>query len=368
MQFNESISIINKNPYLDNVCINSFTSVVCQNKFVFSFAILVTFFILSRLAVFIFAKIILRITSKTKTKIDDEIVTRTSKPISIILLLIGCWLALIPLGLPQFITSFIAEIFHSLIIVAVTYITIVVFDILIDEWGQKIASKTESTLDDQLIPVFHRISRIFIAVIGLLFVLMAWGVQIGPFLASLGVAGIAVAFALQNTLANIFGGASIILDKSVKVGDKIKLDADTMGTVVDVGLRSTKIKTWDNELVTMPNGKLADMKILNFKQPDPIRTSVEFGVAYGTETKKVRETVLETLSRVENVLKEPAPEVQMASMGDFSLNFRVLYFVPDFDVKYRTKAAVVEQIYNDLQKAGIVIPFPTRTVYLKKEE
>src|SRR3989338_1063817 len=104
MQFNESISIINKNPYLDNVCINSFTSVVCQNKFVFSFAILVTFFILSRLAVFIFAKIILRITSKTKTKIDDEIVTRTSKPISIILLLIGCWLALIPLGLPQFIT------------------------------------------------------------------------------------------------------------------------------------------------------------------------------------------------------------------------------------------------------------------------
>ena len=190
-----------------------------------------------------------------------------------------------------------------------------------------------------------------------------------PLVASLGIAGIAVAFALQNTLGNIFGGISLILDKSVKVDDVIKLDQDTYGTVIDVGLRSTKILTWDGELVTIPNGKLADSRILNFYQPNPsVRVVIEFGVEYGSDTSKVNKVILDAISKIPVVLKDPAPKVMMMEMGDSALKFKALFWVENFDIKFDTKSLATEEIYNALRKAGIGIPFPTRTIYLKNEK
>ncbi len=345
-----------------------------ENKYIYSsyfdsFIILLAFFVLSKLIVIVSEKIILRLTRRTKTQVDDLIVKRINGPISLILLLIGMRLALLPLGIRQSLLDIAENFITSFIIIIITYIAIIVFDIFIDNWGQRIASRTESTLDDELIPIFHKFSRIFISLIGLLFALPVWGVQIGPLLASLGIAGIAIAFALQSTLGNIFGGISIILDKSIKVGDKIRVDTDTEGTVIDVGLRSTKIKTWDNEIITMPNGKLADSKILNFMQPEPsIRVVIEFGVEYGSDASKVRKVVLDTISRLPEALKEPAPKVLMMEMADFALKFKAFFWVKTFDIKFDTKALATEKIYNALREAGIKIPFPTRTVYLKKED
>lgn len=338
-----------------------------QNKYIYSVSLLILFYLLSQLVVLVSRNIILKLTKRTKTEIDDLIIKRTNKPISLILLLIGIRLALLPLELRHNILDVLENIIVSFIMLIITYIVIVVTDIVIDNWAKKAAEKTKSTVDEQLIPVVHRFSRIFISIVGLLFVLPVWGIQIGPLLTSLGIAGIAVAFALQSTLGNIFGGMSIILDKSVKVGDKIRLDNDTMGTVMDVGLRSTKILTWDGELITIPNGKLADSKILNFMQPEPkVRIVIEFGVEYGSDTSKVRKVVLDTISKIPGVLKEPAPKVLMLEMADFALKFRALFWVNSFDIKFDTKALATEQIYNALRNEKIGIPFPTRTVYLKE--
>lgn len=346
--------------------LKNYLDLVQQNKYAYSLSILIAFFLLSKLFVLISQKVVLRLAKKTKTELDDLIVKKTNRPISLILLLIGIRLALFPLGLKQGLIGVLEHIIFSLVIIVITYIAMAVLDIFIDNWAKKAAERANSAIDNQFIPVFHRFSRIFVSIVGLLFMLTVWGIQIGPLLTSLGIAGIAVAFALQSSLANIFGGASILLDKSVKVGDKIKLDNETMGTVVDVGLRSTKIKTFDNEMVTVPNGKLADSKILNFIQPGlGIRTVIEFGVEYGSDTSKVREIVLSTIKRLPNVLKEPEPKVLMAEMGDFALRFKALFWVREFDVKFDTKALAVEEIYNALRKSGISIPFPTRTVYMK---
>ena len=284
------------------------------------------------------------------------------------MLLIGFRLALFPLGIKQSILDLIEHGISSLIIILVTYVVIVVFDISIDGWGKRVAERTKSSVDEQLLPVAHRFSRIFIIIVVLPFILPVWGVQVGPLLASLGVAGVAIAFALQNTLGNIFGGTSIILDKSVKVGDKISLDKDTMGTITDVGLRSTKIKTWDGELITIPNGKLADSRILNFMQPEPsVRAVIDFGVEYGSDANKVRKVVLETIKNIPGVMKDPEPKVLMMEMGDFALKFKAWFWVENFDIKFETKALATEEIYNALRKNGIGIPFPTRTIYMKKE-
>ncbi len=344
-------------------------ALIQQNKYVYSIVVFVVFYLLSQLVVIISRKVILRLTKRTKTDIDDLIVRKTNKPVSIILLLIGIRLAFLPLGVRQNILDIVENIISSLVIIVITYIVIVVFDIFIDNWGKRVAEKTKSSVDEQLMPVIHRFSRIFVSIVGLLFILPVWAIQIGPLLTSLGIAGIAIAFALQSTLGNIFGGMSIILDKSVRVGDVIKLDNETMGTVVDVGLRSTKIKTMDNELITIPNGKLADSRILNYLHPDPtLRVSVDFNTEYGSDVSKVRKLVLETLAKIPSILKKPEPAVILTEMADSGLKFKALFWINSFEDKGPTKFNATEEIYNALRKAGIGIPFPTRTIYMRSEK
>jgi MscS family membrane protein len=133
-----------------------------QYKYLYALTLLIIFYILSKLVVVISRKFILKLTKRTKTDIDDLIIKRTNKPISIILLLIGIRLALLPLGIRQNILDIVEHIISSFIIVTITYIVIAIFDILIDNWSKRVAEKTKSTIDDQLIPVFHRFSRVFI--------------------------------------------------------------------------------------------------------------------------------------------------------------------------------------------------------------
>lgn len=341
------------------------------NKYIYSLTILVVFFIISKLVVYISEKWILKLAAKTKTKMDDLIVERTNRPISLLLFFLGLRLAIIPLnfgtilnfeikvGVGKFIESF------SLIILF--YIFIKVFDIIIDEWGRTFAKKTKSKIDDDLLSLFHRFSRIFLIIIAFLLILTLWGVKIGPFLASLGIAGIAIAFALQSTLSNIFGGISLILDKSVKVGDIVKLDMDTRGTVIDVGLRSTKLRTFDNEVIIVPNGKLVDSQIENFGLPDPsARVVVEFGVEYGSDVDKVKKVIMAEIKKMKNIEKEPEPTVMFLMMADFSLNFSARFWVADYKDRFAKREEATCLFYKALNKNKIGIPFPTRTVYMKK--
>ena len=333
-----------------------------HNKYLYSFIILLAFFLLSKFILFVSRKILL---------IDDLIVKKSNIPISLMLFLVGLKLAILPLGLNQNILMVIQHIISTFMTLIITYLTIIVVDILLDNWENKLTGKSQATLHNEVIPLFKKFSRIFISALGLLFILPIWGLQIGPLLAGLGIAGIAVAFALQTTLANIFGGASIILDKSVKVGDQIAVESGTSGTVLDIGLRSTKIRTIDNELVTIPNGKLADSKIMNFGMPDPrVKISVDFGVEYGSHVEKVRKIVLEAVQKTSGILKKPSPEIWMTEMADFALKFRAEFWSDSFDIQQREnrKFSATESIYGALTKAGIGIPFPTRTIYIKKRK
>lgn len=339
------------------------------NKYAQSFIILLLFYAISQLFVFISEKIILRLTKKTKTKIDDLIVAKINKPLSLILLLMGLRLAIIPHKLSAFLLGISEHLISTLIILLVTYMVIVILNILIVSWGEKFASKTESKVDDEVVRLFQKFSRITVSFIGLIFVLNVWGVEIGPLLASLGIAGIAVAFALQSTLGNIFGGISLIVDRSITVDDFIRLEEGTEGFVTDIGLRSTKIKSRDGDLVILPNGKLADSKIYNYHKPLPTtRVTVDFGVKYGSEIEKVKKIILKELSGINAVLRNPEPVVIFSELGDFSLKFKAHFWVRSIEKKMEAKEAASIVIYNALNKNKIGIPFPTRTIYLKEQK
>jgi MscS family membrane protein len=348
--------------------INLIITYIKDNVYVQSLIIFFAFFIISKIALYISEKVFLKLAKKTKTDVDNLIVEKTSKPSSLLLLLIGMRLALIPLPLQEKVLTYLSRFIYSMIVVVVGYLVIKVFDIIIGEWGKGLAKKTKTSVDDTIISLLHKVAQIIMVILVFLFILDGWGIEIGPLLASLGVAGIAVAFALQSTIANIFGGVALILDKTIKKGDIVKLDAGASGKVYDVGIRSTKVKTWDNEIITIPNGKLVESNVHNVTLPDPsIRINIEFGVAYGSNIEKVKKLAMDTALSCKDTLKDPAPRVLFLNMADSALQFKLMFWVDEISKKWDTHQHVITNLYDNLNKKKIGIPFPQMDVHLKKK-
>jgi MscS family membrane protein len=238
--------------------------------------------------------------------------------------------------------------------------------LLLHSWGGRVATRFDSRIDDDLVPLFVKITKIFILLIAALLVMSKFGIEIGPLIASLGVVGFAVGFAVKDTLSNIIGGIILILDSSFSVGDKVMIDGDT-GIVREVGLRNTKLLTYDNEVIVIPNGELMNKKFKNYALPDPkIRVIVKFGVVYGSDADRVERVVLDAVSSIQGVESNPEPVVTFEQMGDFSLDFQAKFWIPMWSDQYMKRIEATKKIYNALNQAGIGIPFPTHTVYLEK--
>ncbi len=356
------------NAYLSFMALKGFIPEWIKNNiYLYALLILLVYILASKIALVIIEKIFLRIAKKTKTHLDDLILLKIKKPLSATIFLIGIHFAVIPLEVHAKWVDIVSKTADSAIILTITWGIIGVVYILIDYWRNKWAAKTESKLDDNIALLLHTTARYILLVLSIIIILHRWGVNIVPLLGGLGIVGIAVAFAAQSTISNIFGGASMVVDKTIKVKDVIKLDTGEVGTVQEVGVRSTKILTFDNIVLSIPNGKLADSRIQNMSAPDAkIRVTLEIGVEYGSEPDKVKKVILDELLNLEDVHKEPVPVILFIAMADFSLKFRVLFWC-NLDKKYPLIDLANTRIYNAFKKKGIGIPFPTRTVYLKKE-
>ena len=338
------------------------------NDYVRALVVLVLVFVVLKFVVFVTEKVVLKATKKTKTDIDDKIIEKTSRPFSFIVFLIGFRIAINELSFSVEILEVVSRLIYSGVILLVGYISYSVIDLLISfSWG-KISSKAKTKIDKSLSSLMHSVLRIVWIVFVFLYILNLWGIEIGPFLAGLGIGGIAVAFAMQESLSNIFGGVSIILDKTVRVGDVVSLDNDTSGTILKVGLRSTKIKTFDNEVIIVPNSVLSQSRVQNLAQPEPkSRVVVPFSVAYGEDIAKVKKIILNEIKKVNNISDEPIPVVRFLEMADSSLNFKVYFFVESFNYKLDAIDEANTLIYNILNKNKIEIPYPHVDVNLKNK-
>ena len=333
------------------------------NKWAQAAAILIIFVILARVAIFVIDRVALRLAKKTKTKVDDIIIARTRKPVFYLVLFLGVRAALVPIGIDDVITK-IVESTGALIFV---YILGTIVSITIDAWGITLAKKTKTKLDETILPLLRKTAGIVFVVIAILWVFNIWGINITPYLAGLGISGLVIGLALQDSMKNIFGGISLIMDRNFNIGDKVKLESGELGEIKDIGLRSTKLKTYDNEIIFIPNGQLANMRIQNYVQPNPrIRVVVNFGVEYGTKVEKVKKVVEAALRKIKDASDKPYMNVVFLEMADFALLFQARFWVNDYRIAYGKQREATEKIYAALNKAKIGIPFPTRTVYLKK--
>ncbi len=334
-----------------------------QNKYILSLLILISFFVLAKAILFIFVHYFEKFTARTKTTLDDLIIERIEKPLFYLILVYGLKLAVLNLG----INGMATKIINSLMALVFILIAARGADIAIEIWGKAFAKKTKTKIDDAILPLFHKASKIIFVIVAFIWVLDICEINVTPYLAGVGISGLVLGLALQDSLKNIFGGITLILDRTYRIGDKIKLESGEIGIIHDVGLRSTKLITYDNEIIYIPNGYLANSRVLNYTRPTPkARVSVNFGVEYGTEVEKVKRVVLDTVKTMSEILEDPAPTVQFLEMGDFALQFTLRFWVAKWDQAYDKKVEATEKVYDALNKAKINIPFPTRTVYLKK--
>ena len=336
---------------------------ILENLYLRFLLILVITLILAYLAKIILKSVLKPLAQKTKTKIDDLIVKSLSSIIFYIFLVLGLKIGFQKI---KFEAKILNNLIDSLLIVIVTILIIRILHNFSQHWLNEWASKTKSTADDRLIPLIEKILKVVIFVLAVIFIFSAWQIDISPLLATAGIAGLAIGLAVKDSLSNILGGLQLVLDRTFKVGDKVQLESGEMGVILDIGLRSTKLKTFDNEVIYIPNGYLANAKVKNFTMPDlTIRVNVDFGVEYGSDSEQVKNVVLEAIKKVESVLEEPPPDVLFSKMSDFSLDFVARAWVKNYTEAFSTKFNITDEIYKALNKANIGIPFPTRTVYTK---
>jgi small-conductance mechanosensitive channel len=195
-------------------------------------------------------------------------------------------------------------------------------------------------------------------------------ITITPFLASLGIGGLVVALALQDTLANFFSGIYIFFDKPIRIGDYIMLESGQEGYVAQIGWRNTRIRMLPNNIVIVPNAKLVSSQITNFYLPETeMAVLVQVGVSYQSDLEKVErvtiEVAKEVLQQVEGGVKEFEPFIRYHTFSDFSINFTVILRAKEYVQKYLITHEFIKRLHQRYQLEGIEIPFPIRTIYMK---
>ncbi|MEU0114386.1 mechanosensitive ion channel family protein [Streptomyces bobili] len=219
--------------------------------------------------------------------------------------------------------------------------------------------------------IFVNITRVLVLALGFLVALQSLGVSIAPMLTALGVGGLAVALALQDTLANLFAGIHILASKTVQRGDYIRLSSGEEGYVEDINWRQTTVRNLSNNLVVIPNGQLAKSNMTNFMRPEQQLTIlVQAGVAYDSDLEHVErvtcEVVTEVMTDITGAVPDHEPLVRFHTFGDSRIGFTVILGVGEFSDQFRIKHEFIKRLHRRYQDEGIRIPAPARTVALQQ--
>jgi len=240
--------------------------------------------------------------------------------------------------------------------------------ILINYFEKRIVNNSETKIDDILFDLLKKFSSVIFFVIIIIMALDVLGVNIMPFIAGAGVAGIAIGFAAKDTLSNLIAGILLIIDRPFEVGDRIEIwsapaGSATWGDVIDIGLRATKIKTTDNIVIIIPNNEIMMRDIVNYTIiTSKIRVRINVGVAYGSDIKKTRAVALKVADSVPWVSKKPEPKVVVRSFGDSSVDLQLRVWIDDARKRMDTISYITDKLKDAFEQNGIEIPFPRRDI------
>ena len=317
--------------------------------------------------------LVLRLTQWTPSDLDTRMVRATRGPFTVGIVLLGVYLTLfLLLDLDAGQRERVNQVVGLLGIVLGVLVVVALVSNALDWYLEHLATRTEHIVDLKLFPLLRRISVALIYGLGSLLIMDLLHINISPLIAGLGLGGLAVALALQPTLANLFAGTYVMTEGVIAPGDYIELEGGTTGYVVEVGWRSTRIRTWRNNLVVVPNNRFAETIITNYQQPEPmVNVWLECGVSYDSDLYRVedvcREVMDEILDTEPDAIKDYGSFFGYGSFGDSNVNFWLFVQAKDRWGAFEVQTALMKRLHKRFKEEDITINYPMRTLDFPKE-
>lgn len=306
-----------------------------------------------------------RFTGQTKTAVDDQLLELLKGPVKVIAFVVFLHIGLSIFHWPPMAELWLHKAFVVILALSLTYMALKVTDVLVDVWRGR-GAEVEKGMNEQLFIVIRKGIKAFLLVIAVLLTMQNLGVNVTAAIASLSIGGLAIGLAAQDTLANLFGAVAIFADKPFRVGDRIKLDA-VDGMVETIGMRSTRVRSLDGHLITIPNKTMGSATITNVTARPNIKTEMNLGLTYDTPTVKVQRAsaLLEEVYRAHPLTQDVW--VGFNRFDASALNINVTHWWDGVDAKAHL-AGMQElnlEIKRRFEAEGIEFAFPTQTVHLR---
>jgi small-conductance mechanosensitive channel len=262
---------------------------------------------------------------------------------------------------------FLGDVYFVLGLILATLIVWSLVDLAYGYYRQKIVKEGREQQLHPILLLLRRVASIFVIAIAIFILFAHFGVNITALLAAFGIAGLAFSLAAQDTLADAIAGFIILADQPYRVGDRIEIQGeDTWGDVVDIGLRTTRIRTRDNRMVIVPNSVISKNQVVNYTFPDPrYRIQTHIGIGYGSNIEEVRTLIVETVRQVDGILPDKPVDSLYIEMGDSAMIFRVRWWIESYEDTRRMFDRVNTALQNEFDAHGIHTPYPIHTMNLQ---
>lgn len=335
-------------------------------KWLIALGILLGSFVLVKVIYWMFSNIFQKITSKTKNKLDDKLLRTLQKPITFLIIALAYLYAVKFLHFTSNTESILLNIAYLFIAVVLTSIISRIIDAVISEVVLPFSEKSETSFDNHLIPVIQKAVRAIVWSLGIVIGLDNIGFDITAMIAGLGIGGLALALAAQDSVKNIFAGIMIFLDKPFKIKDRIKIDGHD-GVVEEVGLRSTRIRTLEGRIVTIPNCTFTDNSVINVTSQPALKVKINLGLTYDTSEEDMQKAIdiLKDIVKNQDAITDDYA-AGFNGFGDFSLNILFMYYVRPESHWLNTQTLVNKEVLKRFNEQGLEFAFPTQTIFKKE--
>jgi len=333
------------------------------------YALLIVFasVIIGKVLYWIFGSIFKRMAAKTKSDIDDIIVDMIEEPIVLSIILGGFWYASNTLVLSQFAQDLVGKALNIALAINIAWLISRLFDSMFKKYIIPLADKTETDLDDQLMPIIRKGAKFIIWSVGFIVGMNNAGYDVAALIAGLGIGGLALAMASKDMVSNIFGGFTIFADKPFTLNDRVKVSGYD-GNIIEIGVRSTRLKTLEGRIVTIPNSRFSDSPVENVSSEESRKVVLNLGLTYDTSADGMRRA-MDILGEIDAADERTTDGTKIAfnAFGDSALNILFIYYIKKGEDILKTMTDMDLAILERFSAEGLDFAFPTQTIYAKRE-
>ena len=308
-----------------------------------------------------------RLSSHTETELDDLIFRASRRPVSLLIMVLGGYLAvIIPLDLTDSQMGIVNALFTSLAILAVVILMARLLSVFLG-WYIARLHVDQRSAGAHILPRLRNLVVAVLYAFGALLILGTLGIPISPLIAGLGLGGVAVALAIQPTLANMFAGTYVVTENIISPGDYIEMEGGISGYVIEVSLRSTRIRTWENKLVVIPNSRLVDTIVTNHSEPTPpVNVFLTCGVSYDSDLARVEAVSMDVMNSVLETslhgVQEYGAYFAFDNFGESNVDFWLFVQAKDRLASFDLRSELIHELHRRFDKEGIVINYPVRSL------